>query len=94
MPAYDRTWFDPPAPLARVTLRNPVSDNFWHEVPMLIDSGADITMLPMSVVDRLSVSVIPDQRYELVSFDGNASFASLVHLELIFLQRTFRGQYC
>jgi hypothetical protein len=93
MLGYDRNWFDPPAPLAHVTVRNPMNDSSWIDVPMLLDSGADITMLPSAVVDRIGVSIVPDQKYELVSFDGNASFATLVQLELVFLHRTFRGQY-
>jgi hypothetical protein len=46
MPAYDATLFAPPAPLARVTLRNPVSGAVLPDVPMLLDSGADVTLVP------------------------------------------------
>ena len=34
-----------------------------------------------------------DQRYELMSFDGSKSFAPVVMLDLLVLQRAFRGRY-
>ena len=48
MPAYDSIQFEPPAPLARVTLCNLDTGAVWSEVPMLLDSGADITLSPPS----------------------------------------------
>jgi hypothetical protein len=36
---------------------------------------------------------VPEKRYELIGFDGTISFAPMVHLELIFCRRTFRGQF-
>ncbi len=93
MPAYDTTQFEPPAPLARVTLHNPDTGAIWSDVPMLLDSGADITLIPQTAVSELGVAVVPDSHYELISFDGNISFASVVRLDLIFCHRTFRGQF-
>lgn len=93
MPAYDATRFEPPAPLARVILCNPDTSTVWSDVPMLLDSGADVTLIPQTAVKVLGVAVVPDRHYELVSFDGSASFASVVRLELIFCRRTFRGQF-
>ena len=34
MPAYDRTLFEPPAPVAKVTLRDPISGKKLSDVPM------------------------------------------------------------
>lgn len=93
MPAYDQTWFQPPAPLARVTLRNPANGATWSDVPMLLDSGADITLVPQAAVDVLGLRIDSDERYELVGYDGNASSAAPIQLELIFCHRTFRGQF-
>ena len=42
MPVYDASLFDPPAPIAHVALRNPATVAVWAEVPMLLDSGADV----------------------------------------------------
>ncbi|MFQ5611297.1 MAG: hypothetical protein ACE5H9_04100 [Anaerolineae bacterium] len=93
MPAYDTTEFDPPAPMAQVTLRNPDTDAVWSDVPMLLDSGADVTLIPQAALDVLGLTVVPDRRYELIGFGGGTSFAPIVRLELIFCRRTFRGQF-
>lgn len=93
MPAYDATQFEPPTPLARVTLRNLDTGAVWSEVPMLLGSGADVTLIPQVAVSLLGVAVVPDRRYELISFDGNISFAPVVQLELVFCGQTFRGQF-
>ncbi len=53
MPAYNATIFDPPAPVARVNLRRGTMN--WPEVPMLIDSGADVTLIPQSALDHLGL---------------------------------------
>jgi len=92
MPAYDAIQFEPPAPLARVTLRNPDTGKTWVDVPMLLDTGADVTMIPQDAVGLLGAAVIPDRRYELLSFTGSPSFAQVVQLELVFCSRTFRGR--
>lgn len=93
MPHYDATRFEPPAPLTRVTLRNPESGVLSPDVPMLLDSGADVTLIPQMTLGRLDITSAQDKRYKLIGFDGNTSFASVVQLELIFCGRTFRGQF-
>lgn len=93
MSAYDTTHFDPPAPLASVTLRNPDTGSILPDVPMLLDSGADVTLLPKAAVDVLGVAIVPGKHYELMGFDGSRSFAPVVQLELVFCRRTFRGQF-
>ena len=50
MPPYDDT-FSPAAPIARVSLRHRGSGRTVPDVPMLIDSGADVTLNPKSSVD-------------------------------------------
>jgi hypothetical protein len=92
MPTYDFTQFDPPAPLAQVTLRNPDTGAAWSDVPKLLDSGADVTLISQAAVSQLGVAIIPDSYYELIGFDENLSFAQVVRLELIFCRRTFRGR--
>ena len=93
MPEYDSEQFDPPAPTARVILRNPDTGVALPDVPMLLDSGADVTLIPQDVVSRLGIVVVPDTRYELAGFDGGTSLASVVRLELVFSRRIFRGQF-
>ena len=55
MPAYDRIFFDPPAPLAQVTLRNPTNSDTMTDVPMLMDTGADISLVPLPYIENLGI---------------------------------------
>lgn len=93
MPSYEASDFDPPAPVARVVLRHPQSGATVSGVSLLLDTGADVTLLPRPAVEQLGVPLLPDQRYELMSFDGSKSFAPVVMLDLLFLRRAFRGRY-
>jgi hypothetical protein len=93
MPAYDVEQFDPPASLAYVTLRNPDNGAVQSDVSMLLDSGADVTLIPDAVVDLLGTLVVLEKQYELTGFDGSVSLALAVRLELGFCDRTFRGQF-
>jgi predicted aspartyl protease len=93
MPSYDASHFDPPAPVATVTLRNPHSGATVSDVLLLLDTGADVTLLPRMMVERLGIPLVTDQRYELMGFDGSKSFAPVVVLDMLFLKRAFRGRY-
>ena len=93
MPTYDTTHFEPPAPLAQVILRHINTGAVRSNVPMLLDSGADVTLVPQVVISELGITPVPDRQYELIGFDGNASLAPVVQLELVFYRRTFRGQF-
>jgi hypothetical protein len=91
MPAYHDGLFYPPAPVAVAKLRNPDSGVTFDDVLFLIDSGADVTLLPESVVKSLGVQT--SGAYELTGFDGTRSVASAVRADLLFLNKTFRGQF-
>ena len=65
MPAYDSNHFDPPAPLARVSLRSQHNGNFVSGVPMLIDSGSDLTLIPEISIDELNLDLDQNETYEL-----------------------------
>jgi predicted aspartyl protease len=93
MPAYDSTSFDPPAPVARVSLRDPVSGASCVNVPMLLDSGADVTVLPLSVADALGVAPSEGSRFELAGFDGTRVWAGAVTVEMRLCGRLFRGRF-
>jgi hypothetical protein len=93
MPSYDAAHFDPPAPVARVTLRNAHSGAIVSDVLLLVDTGADITLLLRTAVEPLGVSLLAGHQYELMGFDGSKSFAPVVMLDVLFLQRAFRGRY-
>jgi hypothetical protein len=91
MPAYDAARFDPPAPIALVTVISQQSGTTIADVPMLLDTGADVSLLPR---DRVASLVPPDAKhYELEAFDGTKSSAPAVTAALQFLGKTFRGQF-
>jgi predicted aspartyl protease len=93
MPEYDAENFDPPAPVAYVTLRNPATGASLSDVPMLIDTGADATLLPREYVEQLGIEPDKNTLYEVQGFDGEIKFAKMVKLELYFLERKFAGQF-
>jgi predicted aspartyl protease len=93
MPKYDNVHFDPPAPSARVILRSPQSGATVSDVPMLIDTGADVTLLPRLAVDRLGLTPLAEQGSELTGFDGSKQLAPTVELDVIFLRRRFQGRF-
>lgn len=91
MQAYDAARFDPPAPLALVTIKSPRLGIDIRDVPMLLDTGADVSLLPRLLVAPL---VSPQaKQYELEAFDGTKSTAPAINAELIFLGKSFRGQF-
>jgi hypothetical protein len=79
MPAYDGNLFHPPAPLARVVLRNPQNKETIPGVALLIDSGADVTLIPQSALTQVGIIVDAAETYELQSFDRHISRAHSGH---------------
>lgn len=61
MPNYDDLLFSPPAPVANVTLRDPASSALLSEIPMLLDYGADVTVIPQSVLALNHVVILLDE---------------------------------
>lgn len=93
MPRYDATRFDPPAPLAWVTLRSLEGQEEITQIPMLLDTGADISLVPTQAAHRLNLLETQDEAFKLQGFDGSESIASPVRLELLFSDRSFRGRF-
>ena len=92
MPAYDDARFSPAAPVADVSIRNSDTRKSESNVVMLIDTGADVTLLPAAVVSVLELER-GRSRYELIAFDGTTSQAEAVHAEVLFLHRIFKGRF-
>jgi hypothetical protein len=79
--------------VALVTICCPASGATIPNVPMLLDTGADVSLVPReAIVGRIEIASIA-VRYELQSFDGTRSIAPAVELELQFLGKSFRGQF-
>ncbi len=92
MPSYD-TSYDPPAPVALVALRDLAGGPLVRDVHLLVDTGADITLLPRTVVEHLGVQPLSGHNYQLIAFDGAVRSAQAAELEMVFLKKAFRGRY-
>jgi len=91
MHPYDAVRFDPAAPLALVTVKSRQPGVVIVDVPMLLDTGADVSLLPRS---HVAVLVPPNARhYELEAFDGTKSTAPAITAELLFLGKSFCGEF-
>jgi len=93
MPRFDSAQYDPPAPMATVQLRALQGSAKIENVALLIDTGADVTLIPTRAVDQIGATGTAGETIELLAFDGRPSSASIVTLDLVFLGRIFRGRY-
>jgi predicted aspartyl protease len=91
MTSYDDQNFDPPAPFAEVLLRNTQTGAEISPVRMLIDTGADVTLIPRDAAMQIGC---PQIAVHMVSgFDGTTSISEEVLVEMIFLGKSFTGQF-
>ncbi len=89
---YSET-YNPPAPTAKVKLRNLETLESIANVPMLLDTGSDITLLPKIYCDEIGVKVSETESLELAGFNQARSVAFYVRLDFIFLNKIFRGKF-
>lgn len=89
---YSKT-YNPPAPLAKIKLRNPDSQETITNVPMLLDTGSDLTLLPKSFCKKIGAKISDTKFLELESFNESTSIAFYVYTEFIFLNKLFRGNF-
>ncbi|HEX3068446.1 MAG TPA: retropepsin-like aspartic protease [Thermoanaerobaculia bacterium] len=92
MPAYDDRLFAPPAAVLNARLRNPQNGAIIPDVLLLIDTGADVTLLPLEAVKAAGIEQT-GASYELLAFDGRSSAIGAVRADLLMLGRAFRGQF-
>jgi hypothetical protein len=93
MTAYDSIAFRPPAPVASVLVRSPVTGRSITNVALLVGSGADVSCLPQGPIAELLDAHGDSAQYEIEAFDGNKSLAPVAQLEIEFLGKSFRGQF-
>ena len=60
---------------------------------MLLDTGADATLIPKIFVDRLGLSLSNAKVFELEAFDKTTSKSEVARVHLIFEGRNFRGEF-
>jgi len=61
----------PPAPYVHATVHHPTDDLGLSDLPALLDSGADISVIPWTVVQRLELTRFGEATVE--GFDGRQS---------------------
>lgn len=79
MPAYDFA-YNPPAPLAEVTIIHPVTAKKSAALRGKLDSGADVTVIPERLVGQLGIS--PKGRIWTRGYDGTYSQRPLYYIRL------------
>lgn len=80
MPAYD-PGFNPPAPVAEVTVTHPVTGTRSGVLRGKLDSGADVTVIPDRLVAQLGM--IPKGRIWTRGYDGTYSRRPVYYVRLI-----------
>jgi hypothetical protein len=76
-----------------VSVRNPLTAALVTDVPMLLDTGADVTLIPRAVAEHLQIAETPGGTYQLMGFDGKLSEARAVEADVLFLSRAFKGRF-
>jgi len=67
---YIKNDFDPPAPVLEISLSSPVSQGEAIKIPALLDSGADITVIPQDIVYKLQLKYV--DRLPTSGYDGSS----------------------
>jgi len=79
---YDSKNFNPPAPVLTVTLSAPVSYPMpTIKCPGLIDSGADITVIPRSIARQLKLKYVDE--IAVMGYDGTPGKAFVYSAKII-----------
>ena len=89
---YDDS-YNPPAPMAEIVLRNIETGKRSAKVKVLLDTGADISLVPISILESLQIRP-SEETVNLFGFDENKSTAELFNLQIVFLGKRITGNYC
>lgn len=92
MTRYDET-FTPPVPIAEIELRNIETGERIRNIPVLLDTGADISLLPLLAIERLQIEPSAE-KVNLIGFDQSRSLSDVFALQIIFLGKRVTGEYC
>ena len=94
MTPYDGQHYQPPAPVAALTLRTLDGRNVTvADVLAVLDTGADVTLVPRWAVEQLGLIPQADESVKLAWFDGTTRAAESVELEASFQGGRFQGRY-
>jgi hypothetical protein len=73
-------------------VRNTATGASVPDVPLLIDTGADVTLLPRHAVEAANIEFLAST-YELIGYSGPAISVPAVDAELTFVGHAFRGRF-
>jgi hypothetical protein len=91
---YDSQFYQPPAPVASLTLRTLDGRNqILANVLALLDTGADITVVPRWAMEQLGLIPLVDGGVQLAWYDGSTRSAESVEVEASFQGGRFQGRY-
>jgi len=76
----------PPAPFVHVTVRPPERGIAVSDLPALLDTAADITVIPARIAEELQL--IPLDEVPIGGFDGRVSWVSTFLVQLALRQST------
>jgi predicted aspartyl protease len=76
----------PPAPFVHVTVRPPERGIAVSDLPALLDTAADITVIPARIAEELQL--IPLDEVPIGKFDGRVSWVSTFLVQLALRQAT------
>lgn len=90
MPRYESRLFQPPAPVVEGIVRGPTGQQ--AEVLLLLDSGADVTVLPR-ICAHAAGARIRQSGVPLRFYDGSVATFDVAALNLDLLRYRFPGTY-
>ncbi len=79
----------PLAPILKVALLSPMQDNTRvYELDALLDTGSDVTLIPLEAISVLRLSILAD-RVPIVGVGGGTTIGFPCRVNLQFGERTF-----
>lgn len=79
---YDANNFNPPAPVLEVSLSSPISQAEVIKIPAVLDSGADMTVIPQNIAQQLQLKYVDE--ISAVGYDGIAKKTFVYSIKIIF----------
>lgn len=90
MPAYEGGDVDPPAPVVRARIIGPADSQ--ADVPLLIDSGADVSAIPRSAANAVGADIVRS-RAAIQLVTGQEIRSDQADVAVEFLRFRFRGTF-
>jgi hypothetical protein len=90
VPAYERAGFQPPAPVVRARVVGPTGSH--ADVPLVIDSGADVSVVPLGAASAVGAPITRSTT-AIQFLAGEEIVLDQADLAVEFLRYRFRGAF-